>query len=384
LFYSLCLLTITARHAIIFVRKPVAQPVLRSAGIKRNFSDVRFSTSYQGRTAAMRRVTIKDVAERAGVSKSTVSHAINNTRFLEPGTRQRVMQAIEELNFHPSSLARSLTTHHTNTIGLVVSEISNSFFSDILRGIEDRTRQHNYSFIVCNTGEILEQEDRYLDLLLSQRVDGIIAAATSQRWEALSKASLQHTPVVYVDRSFEGMEGPFVGVDNRQGAWLGASHLIQCGHRQIGILAGFQRLSTMRERLEGFCRALDENNLPLPEEWMIPSPLSIEAGKAAALQLLSQANRPSALFINNNLLTLGALKAIQQLGLRCPQDIGIVGFDDFPWAEVTCPPLSVVRQPAREVGQKAAEILLHLINDEPVDKPRVVLDCELVVRSSSC
>jgi DNA-binding LacI/PurR family transcriptional regulator len=138
----------------------------------------------------------------------------------------------------------------------------------------------------------------------------------------------------------------------------------------------------MRERLGGFCQALEENNIPLPDEWKLQSELSIEGGNAAALQLLSQANRPTALFTSNNLLSLGALKAIQQLGLRCPEDIGILGFDDFPWAEVTCPPLSVVRQPAREVGQKAAEILLHLINDEPVDQPRVILDCELIVRSS--
>jgi DNA-binding LacI/PurR family transcriptional regulator len=330
----------------------------------------------------MKRVTIKDVAERVGVSKSTVSHVINNTRFVEPETRRRVMQAIKELDFHPSSAARSLTTDQTNTIGLIISDVSNSFFSDILHGVEDRTRQYNYSFVVCNTGEILEREDHYLDLLLSQRVDGIIASATSQRWETLSKASLQHTPVVYVDRTFEGMEGPYVGVDNRHGAWMGTSHLIDCGHRKIGILAGFQRLSTMRERLDGFRQALRENQIPLPEEWVIQSELSIESGKAAALQLLSLTNRPTALFTSNNLLSLGALKAISQLGLHCPEEIGILGFDDFPWSEVTCPPLSVVRQPARVVGQKAAEILLKLISNETVEESRVILDCELVVRRS--
>jgi len=213
-------------------------------------------------------------------------------------------------------------------------------------------------------------------------VDGIIAAATSQRWQALSKTSLQHTPVVYVDRAFEGMEGPYVGVDNRKGAWMGASHLIQRGHRKIGILAGFQRLSTLRERLGGFCLALAENQISLPEEWKVQSELSIDGGKAAAMQLLSQANRPTALFASNNLLSLGALIAIQQLGLRCPQDIGILGFDDHLWTAVTCPPLSVVRQPARAVGQSAAEILLHLIHDQPVEQPQVILDCELVIRSS--
>jgi LacI family transcriptional regulator len=330
----------------------------------------------------MKRVTIIDVAKRAGVSKSTVSHVINNTRFVEPETRQRVMRVIDELDFHPSSVARSLTTNHTNTIGYIVSDVSNNFFSDILRGIEDRMRQYNYSFIVCNTEEILEFEDNYLDLLLSKRVDGIIAAATSQRWEALSKATIQQTPVVFVDRAYEGMEGPYVGVNNRQGAWMGVSHLIACGHRKIGILAGFQRLSTMRERLGGFRQAFVDHQLPISEEWIIQSELSIEGGQAAATQLLSQTNRPTALFSSNNLLTLGALKAIQELDLCCPDDIAILGFDDHPWAEVACPPLSVVRQPARAVGQKAAEILLQLMRNEAVEEPQVILDCELVVRKS--
>jgi len=330
----------------------------------------------------MRRVTIKDVAERAGVSKSTVSHVVNNTRFVDPGTRQRVLQAIEEMDFHPSSLARSLATNHTNTIGLIVSDVSNNFFADVLHGIEDRTSQYNYNFIVCNTNEVLEREDHYLDLLLSQRVDGIIAAATSQRWEALSTATLQHTPVVFVDRTFEGMEGPYVGVNNRQGAQLGASHLIHCGHRKIGILAGFQRLSTMRERLDGFRQALQENQVPLPGEWVVQSELSIEGGMGAALQLLRLPNRPSAVFISNNLLLLGALKAIHQLGLKCPDDIAILGFDDHPWAEVTNPPISVVRQPARDVGRQAAEILLCLMNNETIEASQVILDCNLIVRNS--
>jgi LacI family transcriptional regulator len=279
-------------------------------------------------------------------------------------------------------VARSLTTNRTGTIGIIVSDVSNYFFGEVLLGIEDIVRPENYSLVVCNTDEILEREDHYIDLLLRHRVDGIIAAATSQKWEVLRKAVIQHTPLVFVDRAYEGLAGPFVGVDNYGGTRIGVRYLIEHGHRKIGILAGFQRLSTMRERLAGFRDELAEHGIELPEEWVITSPLSIEAGYVAMRQLLNQPNRPTGVFMNNNLLSLGGLLAIQDLGIRCPEEIALIGFDDHPWAKVANPPLSVVRQPARQVGQKAAEILLKLINNEPIDSARVILNCELVIRGS--
>lgn len=330
----------------------------------------------------MRRPTINDVAKRAGVSKTTVSHVINNTRFVEEETRQRVLQAIAELGYRPSTVARSLTTNRTETIGVIVSDASNYFFGEVLLGIEDVLRPANYGLIVCNTAEILEREAHYLDLLLRQRVDGIIAAATSQRWDILAQAEVQHMPVVFMDRSFEDLNGPFVGVNNKRGAYLGVRHLIECGHRQIGILAGFQRLSTMRERLAGFRQALQEHDIPLPEKWVVTSPLSIEAGREAMRQILSLPERPTAVFLNNNLLSLGALLAIKELGLRCPEDIALVGFDDHPWAAVSGPPLTVVRQPAQQLGQVAAQMLLDLINGEQPPESRVILDCEVISRQS--
>lgn len=332
----------------------------------------------------MRRPTINDVAKRAGVSKTTVSHVINNTRFVEEETRQRVLQAIAELDYRPSSVARSLTTNRTETIGVIISDASNYFFGEVLLGIEDVLRPVNYGLIVCNTAEILEREAHYLDLLMRQRVDGIIAAATSQRWGILAQAEVRHTPVVFMDRSFEGLEGPFVGVDNKRGAYLGTRHLIECRHRQIGILAGFQRLSTMRERLAGFRQALQEHDIPLPEEWVVTSPLSIEAGREAMRQILTLPERPTAVFLNNNLLSLGGLLAIRELGLSCPEDISVVGFDDHPWAAVSDPPLTVVRQPAQQLGQVAAQVVLALINGEQPPESRVLLECEMIVRQSSC
>lgn len=330
----------------------------------------------------MKRATMNDVAKQAGVSKATVSHVINGTRFVEESTKLRVHQAIDILNYRPNAAARSLTTRRTGIIGVVISDATNLFFSEMLVGVESTIRAKNYGLVVCNTSEILEHEDHYLNLLLDQRVDGIIAAAASQRWSALATAEVQHTPVVFVDRAFEDLEEPFVGVDNYGGAIMGTRHLIECGHHQIGILAGLQRLSTMRERLSGFRHALSEAKINCHEKWVITSALSIERGKEAALDILSQEVRPTALFASNNLLCLGALLALRELGLNCPQDISLLSFDDHPWAEVAEPPLTVVSQPAHEVGQCAAAMLCDFLSEKMPPKMRVILPCELVVRQS--
>lgn len=329
------------------------------------------------------RATIKDVALRAGVSKSTVSHVINGTRFVEEETKQRVMQAIDDLGYRPSTIARSLTTNRTQTIGVIVSDTSNYFFGELIRGIEQVMRPAQYNLIVCNTDETLEREQHYLNLMLAQQVDGIIAAATSHPWKALAEADLQSLPTVLVDRTFEGMDNrPYVGVDNCGGAHLGTSHLIEVGYRRIGILAGFQRLSSMRERLAGFQAALHEHDILLPEAWVVTSPLAIEAGREAAAQILSLEDRPEALFISNNFLTLGALLALKDLGLRCPEDVALVGFDDHPWAVVSNPPLTVIRQPVCELGALAARTVLSQINGDTLVERRHILPCELIHRES--
>lgn len=330
-----------------------------------------------------KRPTISDVARMADVSKSTVSHVLNNTRFVEAETRRRVQAAIDKLGYRPSTAARSLTTKRSGTVGMIISDASNFFFSEMLRGVEDVLRQQQYGLIVCNTDEVLEREADYLDLLVRQRVDGIIAAATSQRWAVLNDAEALRTPVVFVDRTFDDLDGPYVGVDNEGGAYLGTCHLIARGYREIGVLAGFQRLSTMRERLSGFVRAMHEAGLPLRDEWILPSPLSIEAGKTAMHKILSLADPPRAIFVNNNLLTLGALLALEEMDLSCPVNVALVGFDDHPWAAISNPPLTVVRQPTREMGRTAANTLLELINDREPPSRRVVLDCELIARKSA-
>ncbi len=333
--------------------------------------------------AAMRRITMRDVAEQAGVSKATVSHVINDTRFVEDATKARVRAAIAALGYRPNVAARSLTTQRTRIIGLIVSDVTNTFFGEIMRGIEDVLIANNYSLMLCNTNEVLEREEYYIDILLRQGVDGIIAAATSQNWDVLNEAAKLSIPIVMLDRTFDEAQSPYVGVNNEQGAWLGARHLIERGYREIGILAGFQRLSTMRERLAGFERALDEAGLPLRADWRLDSPLTIEDGKRAMARLMTARERPRAVFICNNLLSLGALLGLQELGLACPRDVAVVGFDDHPWAQVTNPPLTVVRQPTRAIGETAARKVLSALSDGSAESSSALFDCELILRRST-
>jgi LacI family transcriptional regulator len=330
------------------------------------------------------RPTINDVARRAFVSKTTVSHVINNTRFVDPATRQRVLAAVAELDYRPSNIARSLTTHRTGTVGMIVADASNYFFAELARGAEDGLRSGDYALIMCSTDEDLEREVHYFDMLLSQRVEGIVAATTSQKWAALSQAEAHHTPIVFVDRMVDGLDGPYVGTDNENGGYQAARHFLEMGHRQIGIVVGTPRLPPLSARLKGFSRALSEWGVSLPPEWVVSCEVDVESSRAAARALLARPHRPAALFAVNNLLTLGALLAARDLGLRCPEDIGLLGFDDHPWAAVCAPPLSMVRQPAREIGYTAANILRGLIEGQPPTHPVTTVSCELIVRQSCC
>lgn len=328
-------------------------------------------------------VTIKDVAKRADVSIKTVSRVLNNEPLVKASTRDRVMQAIKELGYRPNQIARGLLTSRTETIGIVVSNITNNFIGEVIRGIESVTSEANYSLIVCNTDQKAEEENRYLDVLLRHQVDGIITAATSQQWASLTEAEKHRTPIVFLDRKFEGMDGPFVGVDNVEGAFVGVNHLINCGHKRIGMIAGLPYLSSMRERRTGFERALATHGLPIRTEWIVESSLTIDEGRIAARKILSMPEPPHALFVSTNLLALGTLLALKDLGLRCPEDLALVAFDDHPWAEVSNPPLTVVRQPARAIGQEAAQLLLSLLIDgDEVRRTQILLPPELIVRES--
>ncbi len=354
----------------------------------------------------MTRVSIKDVAARAGVSTATVSHVINQTRFVSEETRQKVIAAIETLNYQPSAIARGLVTNSTKTVGLIVSDITNPFFTAVARGVEDEINQHGYHTIFCNTDEAPAREDEYLRLLSARQIDGLIIAPTGTRSERLIRMAQANTPIVLLDRNSPGLEAPFVGVDNEAGAYQATRFLIQLGHRRIGVLTGLETISTQIERLNGYKQALQEANMPFDEVFIVyaasrwqsnqpnyingnistpPKSLTNLQMTPIVFQTLDQLfdlpNRPTALFVTNNQMTLGALHTLKARNLRCPQDVSLLSFDDHDWASLFSPALTVIRQPTYQVGQTAAKLLMKLINHEEFQPPSL-LPIQLVVRES--
>jgi DNA-binding LacI/PurR family transcriptional regulator len=219
---------------------------------------------------------------------------------------------------------------------------------------------------------------------LRDRVDGIIALATSERWHATTFADLKSIPVVFMDRPFDGLCGPYVGPDNAGGAGLAVEHFLSCGLTEIGILTGPQELLNMGERLAGFRVAMARGGLAVPDEWVISSSLNADGGYAAMMALLELPRRPHAVLINSEQLTLGALRALPEAGINCPKDIALISFDEYPWAAVACPPLTTVRVPNRQMGRVAADTLLTMLQSgKPVAAP-AQLPCELVLRRSCC
>ncbi len=351
----------------------------------------------------MARVIIKDVAERAGVSTATVSHVINQTRFVREETRQKVLEAIEALNYQPSAIARGLATNATQTIGLIISDIANPFFTAVARGVQDEIHQHGYHTIFCNTDEDPEREDEYLRLLSARQIDGLIIAPTGVRSERLIRMAEAGLSIVLLDRETSDLEAPLVGVDNEGGGYQATRYLIELGHRRIAILIGIETISTLATRFEGYKRALREADIPVDETLVVradprfysnqnypsvsPPPMFLTNNQMTpsafhALQrILDLPDRPSAIFVTNNEMTVGALHALKERGLRCPEDISLISFDDHAWAPIFSPPLTVVRQPTYELGQTAAVLLMKLINRQEFE-PLAPLPVEFIIRES--
>jgi len=352
---------------------------------------------------SMTRVRIKDVAEYAGVSTATVSHVVNKTRFVSEETRRKVLEAIEVLNYQPSAIARGLATNATCTIGLIISDITNPFFTAVARGVEDKINRHGYHTILSNTDEDPEREDEYLRLLSARQIDGLIIAPARIHSDRLIQMSDSGMPIVLIDRGATGVRAPLVAVDNEGGAYQAVKYLIGLGHRQIGILMGMETISTHVLRLNGYKRALTEAGLPLDENliartdnWLylpqadqvtILPPKSLTNVQMtpttynALQQLLDLPNRPTAIFVTNNQMTLGTLYALKERKLRCPADISIISFDDHDWAPLFDPPITVVRQPTYHLGQTAASLLMRLIKGEEIEYPSP-LPVEFIIRES--
>jgi LacI family transcriptional regulator len=326
--------------------------------------------------------TLHDVARVASVSIATVSATLNQTAYVSPALQERVRKAVTEVGYHPDAIARSLKTRTTKTLGLIISDISNPFFTSVIRGIEDVANARGYTLVLCNTDERLEKEQAYVQLLRSRRVDGVIMAPVGGAEDYIDFESAVGAPVVFIDRRVPA-RADVVVVDNAHGAREVIRYLLDLGHRRIGVITGLPKISTSEERLAGYQDALREAGLSADPALRKVGDSRLEGGYQAAQELIAMASRPTAIFATNNLMAIGLMRAVAERGLRCPNDISVACFDDFEWASVFHPRLTTVAQPTYEMGSKAAEFLLARLTGPPIDDTQeCVLTPTLVIRDS--
>jgi LacI family transcriptional regulator len=324
---------------------------------------------------------MKDVAEKARVSVSTVSHVLNGTRKVSEETRTLVLGVVDELGYEPNLLARSFKQQKTFTVGLLVSDIQNPFFTSVARGVEDVALAHGYHLLLCNTDEDPEREAEYVTELYRKRVDGVIVASSAPRQAGYRSPKV---PCVFMDREVEGTSAGIVRVDNAHGMRLIAEHLVKLGHERIAMISGPLEKASGFERYEGLKTALAELGLELDGALVRFGDFRAVSGERGARELLSLPEPPTALVTANNQMTLGALATIKEIGVRVPQELSVVGFDDTEWAPLVEPPLTAVAQPTYELGAASMRVLLERIEGGENGEPeRLFLEPRLVIRGST-
>lgn len=329
-------------------------------------------------------ITIRDVARRASVSTMTVSRVINRSGYASPNTRARVEEAVAELGYVPNAVARHLRSKRTNTIALLMSDITNPFFTTIARGVEDAAAAHGYAVMFANTDESEVEEIQYLRMLAQRQIDGVLLVPAGSSAEPYRLLRAHEIPVVVLDRRVSARQVDEVRSDSESGAYELVRHLTELGHRRIAVVSGRRNISTSVDRVAGYERALTEAGIEFDPSLVCYESFSLEAGYQRVRDLLSISPRPTAIFAANNFIAFGALRAIREANLRVPADVSLVTFDDLPEGWQDDPFLTVLAQPAYDVGRRAAELLLDRLEHGGKSKRQVVtLDGELIVRRSS-
>ncbi|MCW2975317.1 MAG: transcriptional regulator, LacI family [Actinomycetia bacterium] len=329
---------------------------------------------------SVQRKTITDVARRASVSPATVSRVLNGDESVGAGYQRRVRRAVEELGYRPNRLAQNLRRQRSAAIGVVVSDIENPHFSEMVRAVEDQAYGRGYRVLVCNTDESPAKQATYLDTLVEERVLGVILSPSDAHDPQISALLDNGTPVVAFDREVDDRRADAVIADNLEGARTAVEVLVRSGHERITFVSGRRDVETGAKRLDGFEFAMRSHGL---EARSVDGEFRTDGGHAAVAGLLASPDRPSALIVGNNLMTLGVLRAIREAGLRAPHDIALVAFDDPPWAEFVDPPLTTLAQPVRRMATEAMELLLERVTGARTEPRRTVHPFELRLRASS-
>jgi LacI family transcriptional regulator len=327
--------------------------------------------------------TIQDVAKLAGVAPITVSRVINNSGYASEETRARVEAAITTLGYIPNTLARGLRSKRTHTLALVMTDITNPFFTLIARGVEDRASHSGYTVIYCNTDESEAKEEKYINILLQKQVDGVLLVPACSNSASVKFLQSNDIPVVLIDRKIPKTQTDLVRADSEDGAYHLTRHLIELGHTRIATITGPREVSTSSDRVSGYHRAMVEAGLENLERVYYGS-FTQASGYELTRQAFALTPRPTAIFGANNFISIGVLKALRDAGLGVPEDVTVVGFDDLPDSMVVEPILTVAAQPAYEMGSQATELLLKRISDElPESNHEVILPTEVILRRSS-
>ncbi len=329
----------------------------------------------------MARVTIADVAREAGVSMMTVSRAVNNKEGLSEETRERILEIVDRLGYRPNTIARGLVTKRTGTLGLVVPDNANPFFSELARGVEHAAYAEGYNVFLCNTEEDKDRELAVLYSLSEKLVDGVIVCSSRLPDDELEEALAFHNVNVLINRMLHG-HSTVLRVDDVKGGRIAVNHLIQSGRQTIGYLAGPENSFSGQQRAKGYRIALGAAGLPYNSDWVKHCLPMVEAGQDATHILLSHYSEITALFCYNDLVAVGALKACVDLGYKVPDDLAIVGFDDIMLASLVTPPLTTCRVPRYELGREAAQMVLAQVNGQPAQIDKLI-EPELIIRASA-
>lgn len=329
------------------------------------------------------KATIYDIAREAGVSIATVSQVINGKGKISEKRRAEIMEIMERLHYQPSAIAAALTGKQTYTLGLLVPDISNPYFAELARAVEDRSRQLGYSVVICSTDNKDERVERYLNLLQQKRVDGMMIGTGIDNADILSPLLQQSIPVALIARHMPSLSVHTVTIDDILGGALAAAHLLELGHTHVAVLSEPSKVSSSQERVRGFRETLNKAGHTLEPNQIRESAADLNSAKKEALLLLGENHHPTGLFCCNDIQAIGALQAAKELGLRVPEDVSIIGFDNTILASVTSPPLTTVAQPIEELGHRAVDLLIEELKDEQKEPQKIVLKPELVIRESA-
>ena len=328
-------------------------------------------------------VTIKDIAQIAGVSPSTVSRALNDSPLIREETKARIREIAAALGYERNELARGLVKGASGALGLLVPDITNPFFAEITKGVEEVARERGFGVVLCTTENEPARENEYIKLLRRKRVDGLVIATVTLDDPHLLELERFRIPFVLVSRLAEKVEAPFVVVDDRKGGRLAVEHLVNLGHKKIGFIGGPANVHSSLERMQAYREVLAERGLPFRRSWATFASFTQEAGRIVGKTMLSGKDRPTAIFAANDLIALGVMEAAEELRLRIPEDLSLVGFNNIAYAALPRIQLTTVAQPMREMGRIAAEFVVEVLEGKREPRLSLKLEPTLIIRRTT-